>query len=108
MSQQDHNVNALVSAPPKEEKKTGWVKKEKVFNVSGRSAECSMQKRQKTATVTQCMAKCEAVSGSINGLTWWATGTYYYNCFCLRCKTDIATKPRTGTFSAFVSYFKYA
>jgi len=98
LSQQDHNVNALVSAPPKEEKKTGWVKQEegKRFHQPKQQG-CTFYGYIKVATDAECMAKCEATYDGANAVTVFRGKS----CYCYKCQGP-ATYKQHGQ----VSYFK--
>merc|ERR1712200_170616 len=95
--------NWCEQAPPKEEKKTGWVKKENQWKLS--AAECTESPSHRTtqATVALCMKKCGVVK-NVNALAW---NKAYGRCYCLNCKTDKPTLPQSQ-YPTFVSYYKYA
>merc|ERR1711962_1383636 len=92
-------------APPKEEKKTGWVKQEegKIFAAS--QIGCSKPPglgSVKVTTVEQCMPKCESTYGAINAVTYYRGGSFSH-CYCYKCTSSTATikGPQTA-----VSYYK--
>jgi len=92
--------NWCEQAPPKEEKKTEWVKQEEGKIFSAAQVGCSKPPglgSVKVTTVEQGMAKCEATYGA-NAVTY-----YRGYCDCYKCTSSTATiKGITGA----VSYFK--